>query len=247
MIERLVHFDGVFFEALLWDHVFFRPTGEPELEPWRPKQKRGRGYHKTPPRHDVFHGRVDRHNIRAKPFEFPFKVSDLIYLTSKERGYCFFQPPREIKEELSDLNQENILVEDDACPENSIKVCFTSSDGSCDINVDRFQKSVEKRGEVMYYETDSLMYAAVFSDKNIYECQVKRLMKRTSELAKLYDEKQQLLMKQGCVPSVNLQLLENAAKSVSGSRDLVSIRSIVNEVDIRNYVMCSERFTIKLW
>src|SRR3989344_3454452 len=187
--------------------------------------------------------------IFAKPFEFPFKVSDLIYLTSKERGYCFFQPPREIKEELSDLNQENILVEDGACPENSIKVCFdgSGSGSGCDINVDEFQKSVEKRGQIVYYETNALMYAAVFSDKTTYECQVKRLMKRTNELSKLYDEKQQLLIKQGCVPDVNLLLLANSANSLRDSRDLVSIRSIVDETGARNYVTCFDRFTVKLW
>ena len=185
--------------------------------------------------------------IFAKPFEFPFKVSDLIYLMSKEKKYCFFQPPREIKEELSDLNQENILVEDGACPENSIKVCFGSSDDNCDINVDEFQKSVEKRGQIVYYEDDYLMYGAVFSDKSIYECQVKRLMKRTSELSKLYDEKQQLLMKQGCIPSVNLLLLANSANSLRDSRDLASVVQVSEEIGVKNYIMCFDRFTVKLW
>src|SRR3989344_5199313 len=159
--------------------------------------------------------------IFAKPFEFPFKVSDLI--------------------------QENILVEDGACPENSIKVCFGSSDDNCDINVDEFQKSVEKRGQIVYYEADSLMYAAVFSDKSIYECQVKRLMKRTSELSKLYDEKQQLLMKQGCIPSVNLLLLANSANSLRDSRDLASVVQVSEEIGVKNYIMCFDRFTVKLW
>src|SRR3989344_2206914 len=186
--------------------------------------------------------------IFAKPFEFPFKVSDLIYLTSRDKKFCFFQPPTRVKEELSDLNQENILVEDEECPENIIKICFSNSGSSCDVNVNEFQKSVEKRGEMMYYETDALMYAAVFSDKTTYECQVKRLMKRTNELAKLYDEKQQLLsVKQGCLPGVNLQLLAISANSLADSSNLASMSSIVNEVNVKNYITCFDNFTVYLW
>jgi len=87
--------------------------------------------------------------IFAKPFEFPFKVSDLIYLTSSDKKYCFFKPPREIKEELSDLNQESIFVKNGAesCPENTVKVCFGNGSG-CDVNVDEFHlwKKIPKMG-----------------------------------------------------------------------------------------------------
>ena len=47
----------------------------------------------------------------SKPFEFPFKVTDLTYLTSSKETYCFLDAPEEIKEELSSLEQENIKID----------------------------------------------------------------------------------------------------------------------------------------
>lgn len=177
--------------------------------------------------------------IFAKPLDFPFKVSDLIYITSQEKKYCFFDAPTRIKEELSELNQENIFVEENTCPEGSIKVCF---EGSCDVNVDEFQKSVNKRGQIVYYETDALMYAAIFSDKGVYECQVKRLMKRTGNLAALYQEKSALLSREGCFDTINLQSLANSATSLRDSQDLTNTAYLSNQVKTQNNVA-----TCQLW
>ena len=37
----------------------------------------------------------------------------------------------------------------------------------------------------MYYEGDALMYAAIFSEKEDYECQLDRLMNRAEQLFKI--------------------------------------------------------------
>jgi len=39
----------------------------------------------------------------------------------------------------------------------------------------------------------ALLYAAIFSDPITYNCQVKRLMKRAGELARLYEQKSEFL------------------------------------------------------
>ena len=42
------------------------------------------------------------------------------------------------------------------------------------------------------------MYGAIFSDPEVYNCQIKRLMKRASNLAEIYKSKAQYLDARGC-------------------------------------------------
>ena len=72
----------------------------------------------------IFSGNVEEGKnfiLFSKPFDLSFKVSDLIYLTSAKEKYCFFKAPKDIKEELENLGQENILVEDVECFRNGIR------------------------------------------------------------------------------------------------------------------------------
>ncbi len=178
--------------------------------------------------------------IFVKPFDFPFKVADLIYLTSSEKSYCFLSPPDKIEEELSNLNQENIFLTD--CPDNSIKVCFAGG-SRCDIHVNQNFKSVEKRGNTLYFEGDSLMYAAIFADKDVYECQLGRLMQRTEQLSAIYNDKASLISDQGCLLEINLFSLSTAANSFSDSASLVTIKMVVDDLDEKNNGLT----TCKLW
>ncbi len=131
--------------------------------------------------------------IFSKPFEFPFKITDVVYLTSSEKKYCFSGMEDKIKEELDNLGQDNIFT--DECPENSVRVCFS---GNCDIEVNYQNKFVEKDSEIMQFSDDSLMYAAIFSSPKIYECQVERLMMRATQISILYSEKADLVASRGC-------------------------------------------------
>lgn len=178
--------------------------------------------------------------IFSKPFEFPFKIADVIYLTSSEQDYCFINAPERIEEELSDLNQENLLVEN--CPSESINVCFDTGLEECDVNVDIGRREVEKRNQVMFFETDALMYAAIFSDKSVYEYQIKRLMKRESELLLLYNDKAAILSTQGCPLDVNLFTLRNIINNVEYSEDLALAANAADDIERENdYAVC------KLW
>ena len=177
--------------------------------------------------------------IFLKPFDFPFKVADLIYLTSSEKTYCFLDPPERIEEELSNLDQKNIFLEE--CPSNSIKVCFEGG-SDCDIDVNQNIKSVEKRGEIMYFEEDALMYAAIFADREIYECQLERLMQRTEQLASIYDDKASFISDRGCPLEVNLFALRTAVSGFSDSASLVTIKNIVKDLEEKN-----DFATCKLW
>lgn len=130
-------------------------------------------------------------SVFVKPLNLPFKVSDLIIFSGQE--YCFVQSPEETKDELQDLGIKNVYFTDrkNNCSETSKKVCFLSSSG-CDISVygdtavyggssDFSSGYVKNQGKTLYY-TDDLMYAAIFSSPDIYECNVKRLMLRLVNL-----------------------------------------------------------------
>ncbi len=173
--------------------------------------------------------------IFSKPFKFPFKVADVIYLTSSEKNYCFINAPDRIKEELSDLNQKNLLVDD--CPAESVRVCFDAvAFQECDINVSTGGREVEKRTQTVFFETDALMYAAIFSGEGVYEYeyQVKRLMQRTNELLLLYDTKAVLLSDQGCPQDVNLFVFRNVINNIQSSEDLVGAANAANDVKREN-------------
>ena len=177
----------------------------------------------------------------SKPFEFPFKVADLIFLTSSQESYCFIDAPEEIQEELADLGQTNIFTEN--CPSDSIKVCFESVTGeNCDVSVDINDRTVEKDGSLVYFETDSLMYGAIFSEKEIYECQVQRLMERLRELAFIYNDKEAIISDRGCPADVNLLGLADSASSLKDSYDLVAVKLAADNVEDEN-----KRAYCELW
>ena len=172
--------------------------------------------------------------IFSKPFNFPFKVADLIYLTSSEKKYCFIDSPEEIENEISSLNQENLLSNN--CPEESIKICFNSN-VNCDIVVNYDGRYVEKNDERMYFYSNALMYAAVFSDKEVYECQFKRVMQRGEQLSLRYRDKAEFISREGCNTNLNQELLElkNLENSLSTSENLNNYMiNLVDYIETRN-------------
>ncbi len=160
----------------------------------------------------------------SKPFEFPFKVADVIYLTPSNKKYCFINPPHDVENEISNLNQENLFVGN--CPTNSTKVCFDSN-SDCNVVVNYGGKYVEKDRQKFYFYSDSLMYAAIFSNKEVYECQLKRVMQRAEQLSTLYMEKSQIVSQKGCNLNVNSELL-----SLSSAEDTFN-----NSVDLNDYMI----------
>jgi len=167
----------------------------------------------------------------SKPFEMPFKVADLFYLTSSKEKYCFIDAPENIKEELDSLGQENIATKN--CSVNSINVCF-SAGNDCDIGVDYVGKVVAKKYNRFYFEGDALMYAAIFSEKQIYDCQLKRLMQRTEQLSELYRDKSSLVSKEDCNSNLELAALAGLTGSFENQGELVSISRIAEEIKQNN-------------
>jgi len=160
----------------------------------------------------------------TKPFEFPFKVANLIYLTSEDKEYCFVGTPLKMQKEIDELNQPNLFTEN--CEKNTsmIQVCFTKT--NCDIVVGLTGKYVRKGTEQVYFDGDALMYAAIFSDKDIYECEVLRLMQRTKELTKIYEDKALRVKEVGCNSDVltDLNLFESEISLLNSSKDLAQLK-----------------------
>ncbi|PIN91984.1 hypothetical protein COU55_03235 [Candidatus Pacearchaeota archaeon CG10_big_fil_rev_8_21_14_0_10_31_59] len=178
-------------------------------------------------------------NIFSKPFEFPFKVSDLIYITPSSKNYCFVGAPTEIEEEITSLGQQNLFIKN--CPEESVKICFGGAN-SCDIKVDYEGGFVQKNSKKLYFYGKALMYAAIFSDSETYECQLKRLMQRTEQLAILYDDKANFVSRYGCDSNLGLLQLSNSADSFKDSGGLNLIFSEVEQIKMQH-----DGASCKLW
>src|SRR3989339_656939 len=129
----------------------------------------------------------------SKPFDMPFKIADLIFITSVNDEYCFVNPPEEISDELLALNQGNLLV------------------NTC-------------------------------SDKEVYECQLKRLMQRGEQLSLLYKNKAAFVVWTGCKSNLDLLGLSNLQKSFVNSLGLASISRLADEIKEKNDVA-----ECKLW
>src|SRR3989339_392757 len=126
------------------------------------------------------------------------------------------------------------------CSDKSIRVCFGG--GNCDVFVNYNLNYVTKGSQKFYFEGDALMYAAVFSDKDVYECQLKRLMQRGEQLSLLYKNKATFVVWTGCKSNLDLLCLSNLQKSFVSSLGLASISRLADEIKEKNDVA-----ECKLW
>ena len=167
----------------------------------------------------------------SKSFEFPFKIADLIYITNADQKYCFKGFPQSNVVELQNLNQKNF--EFDTCSQNATTICYNMNI-NCDIKVDYSNREVIKKNGVVYFEGDALMYAAIFSDKENYECEVQRLMKRGGEISKIYQTESLNVLTVGCNSPVKADLsnLGSLFQSVKSSDKLYTIASFLDSTNL---------------
>jgi len=166
--------------------------------------------------------------VFSKPFFMSFKVADLIMISS--RDYCFYQAPEEIEEEVSGLNIPNVILTDDFdnCTDK-ISVCWGGED--CDIEVT--ESRVVKGGEQLYY-TDDLLYAAIFSSVENYECNLKRLKKKFDELTLVYIDKVNVIQKYGCGTGIKADLDFLRNQKVESSRDMALLTEDLDDLSSIN-------------
>lgn len=157
----------------------------------------------------------------SKEFHFPFKAGDLVIVYSD--SYCFKNAPDEIKDDLKRLNIGNLKF--DTCEQKDTEVCF---ERDCDISVyggqgiDKYEQGyVKKNGKTMFY-VNELLYGAIFSEPNIYECNVKRIMQRVAEISELYGD-ESLIYGQGCGSQIYNSFLSFSIKTrgLKSSEELI--------------------------
>lgn len=182
-------------------------------------------------------------NLFSKPFFMPFKIDDIIVISGG--GYCFVDAPNEIKEEVLGLGIENIYFSDNLNNCTGIKVCFDFNAG-CDISVygmcegynceSRYDYGKIFRGSRVLYYTDSLLYAAIVSSPEIYECNLKRLMKRFVELSDVYLDKIKIIELKGCSSNIGADLInmKGLARELETSEDLFVLSQQADIVDAKN-------------
>lgn len=178
----------------------------------------------------------------SKPFKMPFKVADMIYLISENEKYCFIDAPEDVFKELKGLSHPRIFLESsdnfESCLEKGTKVCFDSGGSfisGCDIKVNTLDNSIEKNSSKVYYAEDrASMYAGIFSTPEIYECQIKRLMRRLEILSMIYNEKAIALSGKGCFVKANPFSLASSADSLENSEDLMRVKNLAGFLDKDN-------------
>lgn len=185
-----------------------------------------------------------RLHIFTKPFYAPYKIGDLIIASAD--NYCFVSAPEDIVDDLKTIGLPHISFTDriSKCVQNERIVCFS---GSCEIKVDLARRAVIKDGKIAYYvedENNAIFYAAIFSDLEIYECQIKRLMKRNAELAELYARKAEFLHGSGCSSNLaqELRSYSNFVGSITGSGALGSVMQEAERLGDENEVLSCRLF-----
>ena len=194
--------------------------------------------------------------IMSRPLELPFRVDDVIYITTKK--YCFENTPDVIKQDISlEINEQRNPIFDNTkfydidkpetkCSTDEIRVCFGScsmksgnilvkdnSNGNYDIGTVTIQGQSQNQGKP--FVTLPLMYAAIFSDDMNYYCNLKRLMSKTAILADIYVKKSDILSGQRSC----------AVQSVR--TNLLTLKSQAEKIASNTGVDCSEKLKSKVY
>ena len=182
--------------------------------------------------------------VFSKPFNFPYEVSDLIFMTSD--NYCFMNAPEEIADELTGMNIENIEV-DNCTFADAVNVCFGSG-SDCDVMVygscsskcgTIYDEGVVSKSDGDMRYVGNLMYAAIFSDKLIYDCNVERLMYRNGKIAEEFVAKANLMNARGCNTNLESALAVWAGLTINAtSEDLIALRSMSDSMESKQSKLC---------
>ncbi|MAG02680.1 hypothetical protein CMI42_05060 [Candidatus Pacearchaeota archaeon] len=167
----------------------------------------------------------------SKPYFAGFKVADLLMMYSNNQLYCVHDASAGFREDVEGLNLKNIIFMNQSVECEGIEVCFNQ--GRCDINVFENNNLILKDGEKLYY-VDDLIYAAIFSSPEIYECNVKRIKKRFNELGRIYLDKINVIKRVNCDAKLGDKLALLVNSNFTSSKNLIELRDRMEEVDTIN-------------
>lgn len=178
--------------------------------------------------------------IFSKPFYTGYRVDDLVYITAK--NYCFVGMPDFIKEEIESINPGNINISTNVQNCKATSVCFGFSDSKCnitvlpDINEDYSTGTVKKENNaILQFYGPALMYAAIYSSPEIYNCNIKRLGNKIFALGQIYKEEIDLVKAKNCnsVISSYIENIQRLCLNITASK-LKEIYTNSKEMDDEN-------------
>ncbi|VVB78475.1 Uncharacterised protein [uncultured archaeon] len=165
------------------------------------------------------------------PLSMPYSVGDVVVIESGK--YCFYDAPTQIIDDISTggIDVANIIFPNATSDCVGTKVCFGGS-RECDIKVSISENYVEKDGKRMYYY-GNMIYGAIFSSPEIYECNSKRMMSKLNELGKIYLDKIKIMERKDCEPRLGdkLNTMIGVAKNLTSSRELIRLGNNAEEID----------------
>ncbi|MBT4417885.1 hypothetical protein HOC86_01660 [archaeon] len=195
--------------------------------------------------------------IFSQAFFMGFKVSDINIMGSED--YCFYQAPNRIKRDIQNLGVDKFrftesLSDSDLKNCSGRLVCFESENNKCDMIVKGecndlrvcedsydYGRVLKNGGQSILYYADSLVYGAIFSGEDIYECNVIRIMNRLSELSDIYRGKADLLQGKGCRLNIGdkIRIMQGfvdgeISSNNFDSSDLINVHDLAREADLMN-------------
>jgi hypothetical protein len=171
--------------------------------------------------------------VFSKPFFMGYKVADLTMIIPTSRNYCFQDAPEDVQKDLENLNLKNIIFVNKTTKCEGINVCFNKA--NCDVIVDASKgKVTHKKYDKKVYYFGELIYAAIFSSPENYECNIKRLKSKFNELGKIYMEKIKIMEREGCMPTIGSRIGAVINKEITSSSNFVLLNSEVESFDSVN-------------
>jgi len=167
----------------------------------------------------------------TKPLFIGFKVSDLLMIYS-DKVYCVYNADDNFRDDIEGLNLKNIFFPNNTEKCEGIRICFDGNK-NCDIQIYDKEKFLIKEGRKLHYDNE-LIYAAIFSSPDIYECNVKRIKERYDELANIYLNKIEVIKRKECEPTLGPKLAASIDYQVRNSRDLVLFFDLADEINSIN-------------
>lgn len=165
----------------------------------------------------------------SRKFSYPYEVSDFIILIPSNTKYCFENAPDKIVDSLSAFNLENMLFSNCNNDSNFIQVCADSS--RCDIEViglcndlscsSKYDFGYVRKNRDYFYYVNDLIYPAIFSGIENYNCNLERLIYKTSLVAELYSLKSLEMYKRGCVPNIDIDDWMIKTKEMKDVTDII--------------------------
>ncbi len=165
----------------------------------------------------------------SRKFSYPYEVSDFIILIPSNTKYCFEDAPDKIIDSLSAFNLDNMLFSNCKDDKDFIQICAGSS--RCDVEViglcndfscsSKYDFGYIRKNRDYFYYVDDLIYPAIFSDIENYNCNLERLIYKTSLVAELYSLKSYEMYKRGCVSNIDIDSWMDKTKKMKEITDII--------------------------